>query len=110
MCAVDTAEGADASEQRGDGGYHPATAPDQHGNRSVGDGQGPQREKTQRAREIQLTVMARRNGQHLERDGGARYHLIGAFGVESHGSYVQQSGDGEEKSQHPLTYPGSVIH
>jgi hypothetical protein len=54
--------------------------------------------------------MARRNGQHLERRRGARYHLVGAFGVENLGTYVQQGGDGEEKSQHPLTYPGSVIY
>src|SRR6185437_16505134 len=105
-----SAEGTDSPDQRGDGGDCRNVISDQRGDRSIRDGQGPEPEKCERACDVDLSRVLRRNCQHLERGRSGLYHLVGAFGTECLGTYIQHRRDREEKGQHPLTCPGRVIH
>ena len=51
----------------------------------------------------------RGDGQQLEGGGRVRYHLVGVFGAECPGVYVEYRGDGEENRQHSLPCPGCVV-
>jgi hypothetical protein len=61
------AEGTHAAQQRSHGGDHPAASGDQRGDRRVRYGQAPERENGQRPRQVQLSRVAGRDGQDLER-------------------------------------------
>ena len=61
-------------------------------------------------RPVQLSRVPGRDGQHRERGCRARYHPVGAFGIERFGTHIEHGGDREEKGEHPLTCPGRVIH
>ena len=90
------AAGADPPDQRGDGGHCRTTVSGQRGDRRIRDGQSAERENGERACGIELSRVFGRDGQHLERGGRGRYHLVGALGAECLGGYVEHGGDREE--------------
>ncbi len=103
-------ESAQAAQQRGNRGDHPAAPGDQQRDRRIRHRQAAEREHRQRTRQVQLGRVGRRDGQELERGGRIGDHLVGAPGVQRLGTDVKRGGDGQEGGQQPQACPGSVIH
>jgi hypothetical protein len=76
------AEGADPAKENGNSGSRRTTLSNQHGDCAIGDGDGPERQLGERARDIELRMVVCCDRQHFERDRRCLDDLVGSLWID----------------------------